>query len=642
MSAAHRVLERLGLGDAPAIWRAVAQAVAVAAMATPIAIVLSPWFRDTSTFGFHDWDSQTAHRYLVRLSLLRYGEMPWWNPYACGGFPAWGYVEGDTIVASPWLPVYLLLPMSLALRVEVLGMAVLGAAGAYALAGRFTASHAARALVAALWAVNGRWGLQTASGHTWHLAYAWMPWCLSFYDRCREHPSAAGTPLPGAARVRDLALAGLSLAMLVYAGGIYPLPHTVLALAIYAGAVCVLERSARPLVTLALCGAISIGLAAPKLVPLLDTFGKAPRLIDSNETMDLGALLTMLTSRDQAFYSRPARVSPYGWHEWGIYIGAAGVIVLLLGVVLVGGRREAALKLAGVAFVALGFGAFHPRAPWTLLHAHVPVFRSQHVPSRFLYPAVLLLALVAAAGLGRLLTRASLRRPWLDAAAAVFVLAIGVDVARVAQKPMANAMWMVPPPIPSGRPFHFEKEPPFHYKRRDWAGPMYLAMLGNTGVLNCYGTPPFERKGARATKDPAYRGEVHVVPAAARAASGAAASGGPAPEGTGTAGVAKLVSWSPNAAVVEVSAAEAGALLVYNMNYDEGWLATIEHGGSSERAPAVAHEHAVAVRLPPGDSRVTFRYRPPGLALGVLVGAATAAGLAIAWRRQARIDRGQA
>ena len=66
---------------------------------------------------------------LFRSSLLRYHELPGWNPYACGGYPAWGYIEGGTILVSPFLPAYLALPLALALRVEVLGSGLLGAAG---------------------------------------------------------------------------------------------------------------------------------------------------------------------------------------------------------------------------------------------------------------------------------------------------------------------------------------------------------------------------------------------------------------------------------------------------------------------------------------------------------------------------------
>src|SRR5262249_28724942 len=151
-----------------------------------------------------------------------------------------------------FLPFYLVLPLSVALRVEVLGMAVVGAAGAWAAASRFSSSHAARALCVVLWAVNGRWALQAAAGHTRHLAYAWMPWCLFVFDRAR-----VARP-----RMIDLAGGGLAVAMLVYSGGIYPLPHTVLLLGVYASLLVVVERSARPVLTLAALGTLGVALSA--------------------------------------------------------------------------------------------------------------------------------------------------------------------------------------------------------------------------------------------------------------------------------------------------------------------------------------------------------------------------------------------
>jgi hypothetical protein len=583
--------------------RAAAAFASLCTLVAIVVVVMAPWLSQWSTFGFHDWDVQTAHRYLVRKTLLEDHQFPFWNPYACGGFPAWGFVEGDTVLVSPWLPAYLALPMSVALRIEVLGMALIGAAGAYACASRFSASHAARALVAALWAVNGRWALQTAAGHTWHLAYAWMPWALFFFERARKAPN----------RALDVALCGGTFAMLVYGGGIYPLPHTVLALSLYALCVALLERSPRPLLVLGVSGVVGVGLAAPRLLPLLDGFKKAPRLIDSTESLDVGALVNVLMSRDQSFFSRPARVAPYGWHEWGMYISVAGFFILAFAFLLVQGKRETALKVTGAFFGVLGLGAFHPMAPWTLLHAHAPVFRSQHVPSRFLYPAVLLLALVAAAGIGRLVERQSLRRPWLDLVLVMGVLAIGVDVASVAQKPMAQAMWMVAPDnIPKNRPFHFEQEPPFQYKKRDWAGPMYLAMIGNTGVLNCYGAPPFDRKGAIASRDPRYRGEAFLA------------------EGSGA---ARVSQWSPNRVDIDVDGATAGALLVYNMNYDEGWRAS---AGAVEN-----FENKVAVRLPAGTTQVTLRYVPQGFGLGLVCGLLTLAGVVVSVRRERREALGQ-
>jgi hypothetical protein len=563
-----------------------------------VVLVTSPWLGDVTKSGVLDWDVETAHRYLVTLSLRRYGEMPFWNPFACGGFPAWGYIEGAPTLVSPWLLPYLALPIMAAVRLEVIGMGLLGAVGAYAMAGQLTRSAPARALVVALWAVNGRWALQAAAGHTWHLAYALMPWCFYFFERAR------------ADRGRFAPLFGLAVmfAMLVYGGGIYPLPHTVLALGLYALTLVVLERSPSPLAPLVISGGLAFGLAAPKLWPMLVTFARSPRLVDSTEWLDVHAFLTLLTSRDQGMTSSPVHL-PYGWHENGMYISVVGVVVLVVACACVWGRRESALKLVGLVFVALGFGAFGRMAPWSLLHAHAPFFGSQHVPTRFLYPAVLLLSVVAASGLGRVLER----WPRLEIVAAVVVLGLAVDVARVARVPMTQTMKLAPAAIDADPVFHFDETAhnAVHDRRLQASG--YLAMRSNRGVIACYGVPTLAAIGARSVTDPRYRGEAYVE----------TMNAGDTPV------AARIVEWSPNHAVVTLDAAAPGSFVVYNMNFDQGWR--------SDAGPVVSRDDKVAVRMDEPRARVTFTYRPPYFTAGLLVCILTlAASAAVFWRERAR------
>src|SRR5690606_31904526 len=195
-------------------------------------------------------------------SLKDFGQFPFWNPYACGGYSSWGYVEGGTNVVSPFLPLYLALPFPLALRLEVVGTAIISAIGTYLLAGRFTKSIGARALVAVLFAVNGRWALQTGSGHLWHCYYAYMPWVLYFFERAHGLGRRLGDAPP---RFFDPILAAVFLALMVYAGAIYPLPHTIFVLAVYGTLLAIAYRSWRPIALGLVIAALFIGFSAPKL-----------------------------------------------------------------------------------------------------------------------------------------------------------------------------------------------------------------------------------------------------------------------------------------------------------------------------------------------------------------------------------------
>jgi hypothetical protein len=539
--------------------------------------VLGPMLGDFSTYGFHDWDVETAYRYITVLSLKEYGEGPWWHPWLCGGAPAWGYVEGASNLVSPYLPVYLLFDIRTAIRIEVLGAGLMGLAGAYLFASAFTRSIALRALVAALWVLNGRWALQAAVGHTWHLQYGLMPWAFFFFERARHGGS-----------LRSATYAGMCIALMVYWGGIYPVPHTALLLTLYAALLALFEQSIRPLAALAIAGAVAVGLSAPKLFAVMDHMQDVPRLIESKEVIGFAELLVMLTDPTQRYGSRPVRVPAYNWHEWGIYVGTGGLVLLFIAIVFAHGKRENALKILGFLCLFLGFGAFNPGAPWALLH-ELPVFASQHVPSRFHYPMLLMLSVAFVATVARVVDRALVQRPWLDLALLVIVGVFAFDLVRVSRVPFAQAFWMqAPAAIHRAEQFEHRTQPKVQYVRRDWAPPMLLSMMANTGVIECYGIDPNFRPAALAADDPRYRGEAYVA------------------EGEGR---AKVVEWTPNRARVRVDGARSGALVVYNMNYDRNWWADGQR--------ALEHEGLVAARLKPGAAEVRFRYFPGTLAWSV-------------------------
>jgi len=539
-------------------------------------VLLWPMLRDFSTYGFHDWDVHTAYRYIVPLSWLRYGEGPWWHPYLCGGVPAWGYVEGASNFISPYLPLYLLLDVRAALRLEVLGNLALGLSGSYLLARLYTPSRALAAFFAALFFLNGRWAFQAAVGHTWHLQYALLPWVFLGFERARSpeqtHPVGGYAPA---------CWAGAAIAYTCYAGGIYPLPHMALFLGLYAVLIALFTRNLRPLKVLLLTGSVAVGLAAPKLFAAFDYLARAPRTIDSTETIGLGALWVMLTDAQQRYGLRSAPIPAYNWHEWGIYIGAVGVAALLLGLLLARGVAGQAHRALGALCLMLGFGAFHPLSPWTLLH-RVPPFSSQHVPSRFHYVMLFFLGLALVSAVTPWLERGLQRFKWLDLALLVPVLGFALNLATVNRVPFEQAFWMrAPEPLLPREPFEHRSNAPVNYLRRDWAAPMLLSMFANTGVVRCYGVDPSIQIGVRAADRRDYRGPAYIV------------------EGHG---LAQLVEWTPNRAVIRIENASPGALLVYNMNYDSSW--------SANGAPAIPYLAAVATRLRGGNETVEFAYFP--------------------------------
>jgi len=594
-------------GDERAV-RVFAAGVALALLSGALFYVLAPMLADFSTYGFHDWDVETAYRYITVASLRDHGELPWWQPYMCGGVPAWGYVEGASNLVSPYLPLYLLADVRAAIRLEVLGQGLVGLVGTYLFAGCFTRSAALRALLAALFVLNGRWALQAAVGHTWHLQYGLMPWVFWCFERSQA---------PG--KLRFAAGAGAVMAVQCFWGGIYPLPHTALLLSGYALLTAFFGATLRPILALAVAGPVALGLAAPKLFAVVDHMRDVPRLIESNEVIGLGELAVMLTAPDQRYGVHSVRVPAYNWHEWGIYIGGGGLFVLVLGVLFARGPREHSLKILGLLCLLLGLGKFHPNAPWALLH-ELPFFASQHVPSRFHFPMLLLLGAAFVAFAASHVDELLKRRPWLDLLLLAPVAVLVWDMARFSRTPFEQAFWMeAPEDLRRAETFEHRLNPPVQYVKRDWAAPILLAMFANQGVIRCYGFDPDYRPGAIAKESPNYRGLAWVA------------------EGSGE---ARVIEWTTNRALVEVTGASAGAVVAYDMNYDSSWRA----GGE----PALDYAGVVAGRLAPGSSRIEFRYRPRTLPGSLLLFAATlgacffrrrhAAWLRAAWA-QARVFR---
>lgn len=589
----------------------VTRVVALVVVPALLLYVLSPLLARPWTLGQHNWDQMEMHRYVADKTILDFHQFPFWNPYTCGGHAAWGALEADPTVVSPWLPAYLALPLPIAMRVEIFGSAIWGAIGAWLLASRFTTSRILRALLPVIFAVNSRWALQLAAGHSWHLLYGCTPWILYLYDRALHAAKQ---------RERDVCVlrAGVLVAVVVYGCGIYPAPHTAFALGCYALLMAWAMRSLRPIWLAMACVAIGIGLAGPKLVPTLEGLLRYPRLIKSQETLNPDGLLGALTWRIGDYKAEIEPTVEGMWHEWGMYLGWPGLLALVAGLTFVRGPRARALAWTGVIMASMVFGAFAWFAPWAILH-HLPVFGSQHVPSRWLYPSLVPLACAAVAGGDRALRLAGRWRVHVEAGLAVLAVVMVVDMGSVARQPIAESfVESMPHMADSTGPFRMLETLPDYpdYRPGVFDVQTLPAPIQNIGTTDCNTVSPLHNHqrpktgpvpglGARGIGDPDYRGEAYVD------------------EGQGT---AEMVAWSPNEMEVSVRGARAGEHLVLNQNWDPGWMAN--------GVPVLDRHDAVATTLDGPVETVRFTYRPRTWPWGLGVLALTLASLAAAaWTR---------
>jgi hypothetical protein len=307
----------------------------------------------------------------------------------------------------------------------------------------------------------------------------------------------------------------------------------------------------------------------------------------------------------------------------GMYVGWPVLILLVAGVLAGRGLRVLPLKALGLVFAALGLGSFSPWSPWAIAHK-LPILDSQHVPYRWLYPALLLLACVAVAGLERALRRAERWRASIEVVALAVVAWIAWDVGTVARYPLENHLADTGPTgAESTAPFRTEQRTPtqLNYQSGEWAPTTFATERANIGTIECNTFPGLNNfdglatvvpgydgrptgLGAHGVGDPQYRGEVYVA------------------DGDGTAVFAR---WAPNSFDVRVDGARPGSTVVVNQNWDPGW--------SVDGAQAFDDKGTIAAHVTAPSQTLHFRYRPRTWWLGLSTFVATLLVLLYAWRR---------
>lgn len=552
-------------------------------------VLLNPLHRE----AFRDWDQHIAYAEAATSSLLEHGELPSWNPYLCGGTPLLAHPESR--VLTPFFLLYLVLSAGVAMQWDIALHFLVAVLGMVLLLRQERAPLMAALIGALVFGGSTFMVLHLAEGHTWILSVAYAPLVLAFYERALDKLHWAGA-------------AGLFLALIVFEGGIYPAPHLCLFLGLYAAGLSLTRRSLRPLLVLGAVYLVSALLAAPKLLPLLSLMGQTPRHVDSTEVMPLRAILHVLTDRHQLL-DRRFDWNYWPWHEQGHYVG---ILALLLGAValLKADRRSLLLGAVGVFFAILAAGHFAGWAPWALLH-HFPVFRSQHVPSRFLTLTVLAVAILAARGAAVLL-EASPSSRWRMGLALLLLLFVGADVLSARADilgPLRCPMPTWPANAPTGSPLvTLRRAPRIPVACGGYSG-LAPAVRAGVAIIDAY-EPLCPRDsgligrmpGLQGKDEPGYQGEAWL-------------------EGQGQ---VEIVSRTQNTLTLRVPL-EATGPVVLNMNWDPGWR-------SDEGSLSQDSQRRLVLTLKPEQRTYELRYRPPYFLLSWILWAMGLIAVGALWR----------
>lgn len=529
--------------------------------------------------AFRDAQVLSHYESVARESVLRWHEVPLWDPYYCGGMYVLGTPQSRFV--SPTFFLTLLFGEARAESLSIFAMIVVGLEGTFRYARARRATALGAMLAAPVFALSGLFAVSSSLGWVGFYSFELLPWI------------ALGTRRALAGERMGVAILAFAVAFCIGFGGTYAAPIACLWCAFEVATHLVVRlRSPKRLFAglgMAVAGAmLALGLSAVRLLPIAETLSAAHRIIGGAPGTTWGDLALMLfwpTAGDNK--------------QGAFYVGVPVIPAVLMG--MARWRRNTGAIVAAVLCVWLAAGY---RAQPSLFAAlrHLPVFATLRYPERFLAPFALALALLAAGGVSvvQALPRThGVRHAPHWVTAAYVALAVGAVSLVCDLPPLASQHWA----RDSGRstaspPIEAEAAQPFRQARGNrWALDYYEPL--HRGSLSCWDAYPVPQS-------PLLRGDLAAEESLRDPAAGVVAER----------------SWSPNAIDLTVRLVRP-ATVVVNQNWHPGWRTNVGEIKSDRGLLTVA--------VPAGDNLLSLRFVPRSATMGGLVSLVAMAGLVLFW-----------
>ena len=355
----------------------------------------APLFAEPLALGVNDWDQHLFYYASVLKNVIEYGQMPYWNPWYCGGNVMWQ--NPQVALLSPVYPLAVMMPLQLAMKINIVLHYWIGFMGMHLLVTRIAGITFAPAVIylATLVTASGAPAIHLRVGHSVFLPGFYLPFQLYFFFQAFKTGSW-----------KYIFLSAATLALMVFNGGTHILPMSIASLGMFSLCAAIGRRDWRPLAFALAFGLAGLAYSAPKLLPVAQ-YVTGEYFWDTRNPTERPDLVTLDVLKQT--YLVPTQdvrerlpMQRHGWHEYGNYIGPGSAIAIVCGFVWVLVRRSRADHWFGVSLALttaflflLSLGEFAAYAPASLAH-HVPLFSSFRIPSRYTIPFLHFAALTLA------------------------------------------------------------------------------------------------------------------------------------------------------------------------------------------------------------------------------------------------------
>ena len=575
-------------------------------------VFCAPLFEVPQGLGANDWDQHLFYYGVVLKNVVEYGQMPFWNPWYCGGNVMWQ--NPQVAILSPVYPLTALMSLQLAMKINIVLHYWIGFIGMHLLVTRVIGVTFLPVVVylATLVTASGAQAIHLRVGHSVFLPGFYLPLQLFFFFKaCRT------------GEWKYVFASAMTLAVMVFNGGTHILPMSIAALGTFSLCAAVARRDWRPLALVAVFGAAGLAYAGPKLVPVVQYVSGAQFWDTRNptETPDRVTLAileqTYLVPTSDVGARLP--MQRHGWHEYGNYIGIGSALALIAGLLWVvfqslprgsakreGGRTAEdgfglSLAITTIVLFSLSLGEFSRYSPAVLSH-DLPLFSSFRIPSRYTIPFLQFAALTLGWALRTVIVRYGFPQ---RARIAVAVVSLGA-AAHLIYVNQWNLKGVFTEPA-FETPFNWMSGPRQISADADSSpytagSPMLRALIDDRSFFNCYESLQLAR-GAGPDRPPVF----DANPSARVSA----------------------VDFSPNRLTFAVSDAGDEARVVLNQNWSPGW--------STDAGPITVgpRTELSTVTIPSGrGGQYAFTFTPPGIYLGIALLTLAILATRIAWRRR--------
>lgn len=540
---------------------------------------LAEWFDDHQ---FYSWE------YSDRETLLRWGQLPAWNPFWCGG--TLGIAAPEDPFLGPDFLLRIVFGVAHGRRLAILLLVIMGFEGMYRLCRRLDATVVGAGFAAIMYGTCERFVNFIHDGWVNFLGFELLPWVVLCFLR-------------GLESWRWRLLGGFFFAWIVLSAGTYTTPSTLLTLGYLTIAFTARGAFAKsatgkrpwltPLVTTLTIGIVALGLAFGKLLPTLSFLRQFARIFSPIEMHPAPEVFAIF------------------WSRYGFVLVLATLAVVFL-------DSAAAVFFGGfLVFFVLMMGDFGPYSPYHLLKS-LPIFSQLRFPDRYVVIELFFASICAA----RCITKMEDAVPWLVKSLTERIvkwrrwrtemprelgwLAVGLatltsftllrpKVEEILEgiRVRPGTMYTHEPPRVYDAPFKQSRG-----NRRD----AHIFTVANMGSMYCVAGNPLP-------ESPLLRGDLEqeeypVDP---------------------TKATVKRLMWSPNEIHLEVDAKEATTIRV-NQNWAPAWRSNVGIVKSDQKL--------LAIDVPAGKHVVVLSFRDHMLMACLFVSLASALGLVFVFGRE--------